>query len=55
MTKFESIYLVVKKVADELNVELIEAASKMQGQAAKAGNDSMVQELHDFKMKVAGL
>jgi len=55
MSKFETIYLVVKKVADELNVDLIDAASKMQYQAAKNGNEDMITDLHNFKMKVAGL
>ncbi len=55
MTKFEAIYLVVKKVADEINCDLIEAASKMQAQAALKGNEGLIGDLHDFKMKVAGL
>lgn len=55
MTKFDAMYKVVRKVADELNCDMIEAASKMQGQAAKKGNESMIADLHNFKMKVAGL
>ena len=55
MNKFEAIYLVVKKVAEELNVTLIEAASKMQTQAAKKNNEELITDLHNFKMKVAGL
>ena len=54
MSKFQSMYLVVNKVATELNVDLIEAASKMQGQAAKKGNEELIADLHSFKMKAAG-
>ena len=55
MTNFDAIYKTVKQVADELNCDMIEAASKMQGQAAKKGDEKMISELHNFKMKVAGL
>ena len=55
MTKFETIHLVVKKVAEQLNVDLIEAASRMQGVAAKNGNERMVSDLSNFKLKVSGI
>ena len=55
MSKFESMRIVVKQVADELNIDLIEAASKMQAQAAKKGNEELITDLHNFKMTVAGL
>lgn len=55
MTKFETLYIVVKKVADEINTDLVEAASKMQAQAAKHGNEELITDLHNFKMTVLGL
>lgn len=53
MSKLQSIYITVNKVAQELNIDLIDAASKIQEQAAKEGNDEMIAELHGFKMKTA--
>ena len=55
MENFDAIYKTVKQVADELNCDMIEAASKMQGKAAKKGDESMIAELHNFKMKLTGL
>lgn len=54
MKDFENIYKTVKTVADNLNCDMIQAASKMQGQAAKNGNEAMIDELHKFKMKLIG-
>ena len=52
MTKLEAIQIVVEKVAKELNIDLIEAASKMQSQAAKKNNEELITDLHDFKMSL---
>jgi hypothetical protein len=55
MTKLEAIKTVVKKVAKELNCGLIEAASKMQATALKNNNESLIADLHEFKMSELGL
>jgi len=55
MTKLETIKTVVSKVAKELNVDLIEAASKMQATALKNNNEELIKDLHDFKMNELGL
>lgn len=55
MTKFEAMSITVKQVADELNVGLIQAASLMQSQAAKKGNEELIADLHNFKMKTLGI
>lgn len=55
MTKLDAIKQVVSKVANELNIDLIEAASKMQATALKNGNEELIKNLHDFKMNELGL
>lgn len=50
MTKLNAMKIVVAKVAAELNVDLIEAASKMQATAAKQNNEELIEDLHHFKM-----
>ena len=45
----------VEKLAKEEKITFIEAASAMQGAAAKLGNEKMIKVLHDMKMEHAGL
>ena len=57
MNKFkkEAIQLTAETVAAELNCTLIEAVTKMQGTAAKQGNEDVLQDLIDFKRGLINL
>jgi len=47
--KKESIQAVAQIVAEELGCTLLEAVTKMQGSAARKNNESMLEDLIEFK------
>lgn len=57
MTKFkrEAIQMTAETVAAELNCTVLEAVTKMQGTAAKQGNESLLEDLIEFKRGLIGL
>lgn len=41
----------IEKLANEMSVSFLQAASAMQGVAAKMGNEEMISAIHKIKMQ----
>lgn len=52
MNKFERVYPAVRHVAEELDIGLLETASKMAAGAEKTGDKDLAQDLRDFKTRL---